>query len=105
MIIKENLETIEVSDIGEDVSWSEGLHISFIQWVPGGADDVIQIQNGDSVDDPVCYYNWASGPNVDLPRYFYGALVRVFIDYSMCSLSAGHKLIIQTMPKGGSFIR
>ena len=105
MNIKTNLETIEVTDIDEDLNWTDGVHINFIQWVPGGADDVLIIKNGAEIDDPVCYYNWAKGRNSDLPRYFYGAKIRVFIDYSECTFSAGHKLIIQTMPIGGSFIR
>ena len=104
-MINTNAETIEVTDIDEDVEWTDGIHINFIQWVPGSQDDVLIIKNGSAVDDPVIYYNWASGPNVDLPRYFYGAKVKVFIDYSECTFSPGHKLIIQTMPMGGSFIR
>ena len=105
MKINTNLETIEVTDIDENVEWTDGIHINFIQWVPGGQDDVMIIHNGNQPDDPVCFYNWASSPNIDLPRYFYGAKVKVYIKYSECILTAGHKLIIQTMPIGGSFIR
>jgi len=114
MIIHQKFETIEITDIEEDVKWSDvttdpqfsgGWHINFIQWVPGTADDVLMIQNGSGLSDPLIYYSWAQGANVDLPRYFYGAKVQFFIDYSQCTLSTGHKVLVQLMPIGGSFIR
>ena len=114
MIIKRNLDTIEVSGINEDVIWNQiglgddyegGWHLNFIQWVPGTADDVLIVRNGKDSSDPAVYYNWARSRNVDLPRYFYGARVQFFIDYSECTFSAGHKVIIQLMPIGGSFTR
>ena len=114
MRILKKAETIEISDIDSDVKWSEvtpddqysgGWHINFIQWVPGTADDVLIIQNGSGLDDPVIYYNWATSRNADLPRYFYGAKVKFFIDYSKCTFSSGLKVIVQLMPIGGSFIR
>ena len=104
MITKQNLETIEISDIDEDINL-DAININFIQWVPGSADDVLIIKNGFWENDPVIYYNWASGRNSDLPRYFYGARVELSIDYSACTLSAGHKLIIQKMPIGSGFMK
>ena len=114
MKVKRNLDTIEISDINEDVVWNRlglapdyegGWHINFIQWVPGTADDLLVIRNGNGVDDPTVYHNWAQGANVDLPRYFYGARVKFFIDYSECVFSSGHKVIVQFMPIGGRFMR
>ena len=114
MRIHKNLDTIEISDIDEDVIWNKlglgpdyegGWHVNFIQWVPGSADDVLIIKNGNESANPVIYYNWASGRNSDLPRYFYGVRVQFFIDYSACTLSAGHKLIVQLMPIGSGFMK
>jgi len=111
MIIHRNYETIEISDIDEDVLWSvvepdsNGIYVNFIQWVPGAADDVLIARNGNQADSPVVYYNKAASVTSDLPRYFYGALVQLFVDYSECTLSAGGRLIIQKMPVGGSFIK
>lgn len=114
MIIRQKFETVEITDIEENVKWSDvttepqysgGWHINFIQWVPGTADDVLMIQNGSGLSDPLIYYNWGKSRSSDLPRYFYGARVQFFIDYDLCTFSTGHKVIIQLMPIGGSFIR
>ena len=90
MRIRRKFETIEISDIDQDVIWRDvtpedqydgGWHINFIQWVTPGANDVMYIQNGSGLNDPVIYYNRIASQNADLPRYFYGARVQFFIDY------------------------
>ena len=103
MEILRRSETIDISDIDSDVEWSDVTPEG--QYSGGWHINVLIIQNGIGLDDPVIYYNWASSRNADLPRYFYGAKVKFFIDYSKCTFSSGHKVIVQLMPIGGSFIR
>ena len=84
---------IDLSSIDEDYDFGEYRKLTSIQFVPGAADDVLVVKDVDA-DGPRVLEIKADTDSDETIKYFYGDPVHTFIDYSACTLSAGHCVII-----------
>lgn len=90
---------IDLSSIDEDYDLGEYRKLTSIQFVPGAADDVLVVKDVDE-NGPWVMEVKADGDNDETIKYFNGDQVHVYIDYSECTLSSGHAVII--MAQAGS---
>ena len=83
-----------------DVDWDQGqiYPLQSIQFVPGAAADVLVVKEG-SASGPILAYFKAAATALDgsvLVKYFlHGQNHRPYIDFSECTLSSGHMVIIE----------
>ena len=78
-----------------DADWNEGTErkLHSIQFVPGAADDVLSLKFGTAAG-PEIFPVPAATSTEPYIKYFGGVKAQVFIDYSGCTLSSGHQVII-----------
>jgi hypothetical protein len=93
---------IEITSIAADwdydtirpAGWPSKPRLLSINFVPGAADDTILIRVNDTTG-PQCFYARCENVYDQRIEYYHGSRFRPFIDFSECTLSAGHKLIIK----------
>lgn len=83
---------IEVNSIDSDYDLGEYKPIHSISFVPGAAADECVIKHG-ADDEAICAYLMVSSKD-EATRYFNGAQLHLYLDYSESTLSAGARLII-----------
>ena len=74
----------------------EGPIIDLILFAPGAANDRLVIKNGDA-SGPVVFKATATTTD-ERVVYYHGKRMRPFIDYSECTLSTGHQVVISLWP-------
>ncbi|MCW7076379.1 MAG: hypothetical protein OCU18_03695 [Candidatus Syntrophoarchaeum sp.] len=95
--------TIEVNSIAADWDWAavmtshpEAVRLASITFIPGAANDKLVVKE-DSDAGPVIFRALCTDTDEKI-KYFYGAKRSVYVDFSECVLSAGHKMIIDLWP-------
>jgi len=88
---------IEVSAMDSDYDFGEFSRISSIQFNPGAAGDTLVVKNG-SATGPKMFYAVCTGTDDQRIIYYFGTRCRPYIDYSECTLSVGHSVIINLWP-------
>jgi hypothetical protein len=83
---------IEVSQMDSDYDVGAPVPVHSIKLIPGAADDIVVIKSFSVTGVEGCKLHSSDGE----PRYelFNGIYWRPVIDYSECTLSAGHRIII-----------
>lgn len=81
---------------GDDNAHPEGKKVTRLEFVAGANDDIIVIKQGDENGSII---TTLSSPDVEIVdrAYFYGGqYMRPFIDFDLCTLGGGHRLIVET---------
>lgn len=83
-----------------DLFGKPGIAISSIRFRPGGSADRLVVKEDSATGVTICEMRYGSGgvgvfPNEDLIEYFHGARHRPYIDFSDCTLTSGHKVLIK----------
>lgn len=79
-------------------SFTSGINLASIQFKPGAADDELIIRNGAIDGAPMIA--WKCADEYDYKVFYcHGVKYKPFIDYSECTLSAGHQIIITQWSK------
>ncbi|MBS3809771.1 MAG: hypothetical protein KGY38_06435 [Desulfobacterales bacterium] len=79
---------------GMDSDWvGRNGPLQSIQFNPGATSDVLVVKNG-STAGPMLFSTTADSGSDETIKYFYGVRVAPVIDYSECTLSAGHEVIV-----------
>ena len=74
-------------------SYLAGMNVGSIQFKPGATDDVLIIRNGSLTGPPIV--SWKAVDAYDYKVFYcHGTKLKPFIDYSECTLSSGHAVII-----------
>jgi len=93
---------IELTAIDADWSWDDlfsgsydnGIKVGSIQFNPGEASDRMVIKEGSdagpAIFDALC-------PDTEEKNLYIGTICRPVVDFSACTLSAGHKVIIRLL--------
>lgn len=95
--------TIEITDLTSDwdygtdkpASWPDYPRISSIEFHPGAANDLCIVRNHKEAGVRRFSSNYADSQSDSRIKYFHGARIDPFIDYSECVVSSGHVLIIE----------
>lgn len=87
-------KVLELTTIDEDWTASESMDIFSIQFVPGASNDILVIKDSTDAGATIAYMSSSDGD----PRiiYFYHTMTPM-IDFSECTLSSGHSVIIRTI--------
>lgn len=85
---------------GDNTDWSDGPRTNYIQFNPGAADDKLVIKQRTAAG-AVIFEASSTDANDQQRAYYYGKRQLPYIDYSECTLSAGHKVIIGLGTGGG----
>ena len=90
-----------VSAIDADWTWTDdfeqhvfarGMPLWAVVFKPGAADDVLSLKNGDAAANKI--FPASALTTVDpLIQYYGGNILKPFIDFSECTLSANHEVI------------
>lgn len=75
-------------------NWPDHPRIASIQFDPGAADDVLLIKE-QSDGGPQRFFSRCENTYDQRIKYFHGARVMPYIDFSECTLSANHKVTIE----------
>lgn len=95
---KRSRNQIEISAIDADWTASSYLYVNSISFEPGAAGDYLTIK--ESVDSgPDIVPKMYSVDGSSLVHLFRETRMKPMIDYSECTLSAGHKVIITLSDK------
>ena len=92
---------VNISAIAADVSMQDifqtanDVKVKRMEFIVGSANDVIVIKNGSDSSAEICRLGSASAAEADRIYFQGGQLMKPFIDFSACTLNAGHKLIIE----------
>jgi len=105
LVVLKTENFIEITGIAADIGVKEILgaddahkwtKIRSITFIAGANDDKCVIKNGDENSATITVL---STPDVELPaiRYFdnSGQFIKPFVDFSLCTLNVGHKLLIE----------
>jgi hypothetical protein len=77
-----------------DSDWTgEQEKLQSIQFNPGNTSDVLVVKNG-SASGPPLFKTTADSASDEVIKYFHGVAVKPVIDYSACTLSNGHEVIV-----------
>ena len=98
--------TINLTAIDADWTWTDsfpdkgvgGLFVNFIEFVPGALNDIMVIKEGDA-SGPVCFYANCAASAEPRILQFHGVPMKLFLDFSDCTLNAGHRVIIQLIKR------
>jgi hypothetical protein len=83
---------VEISAMDSD--WTgEQRSLQSIQFNPGDTNDILVVKQGDA-SGPVIFQTKADSASDEVIKYFHKIGLQPFIDYSACTLSAGHKVIV-----------
>ncbi len=86
----------EVSAMDSDYDAGEDFPIMSIKLLPGQANDILIVKNGSATGPKVCKLESTDGePRIE---YFFGSYFQPYIDYSDCTLSANHGVVIGIDP-------
>lgn len=93
---------LEITGIADDweyrndkpSSWPDHPRINSIQFDPGAADDVLVV-NEQKAGGPQRFFAKCQDTYDQRCKYYHGARMLPFIDFSACTLSAGHKVTIE----------
>uniref|UniRef100_A0A6M3IPF9 Uncharacterized protein n=1 Tax=viral metagenome TaxID=1070528 RepID=A0A6M3IPF9_9ZZZZ len=75
--------------------WSDLPRIASIQFDPGAAADKLVVKDGSDTGAVRCSFGPVDGAGDQRIKYFFGARFSPYIDFSDCTLSAGHRVIIE----------
>ena len=82
-------------------SYASGVNLMSIQFQPGAADDILIVRNASLTGAPIVA--WKCADEYDYKVYYcHGTKYKPYIDFSECTLTAGHQVIITqwTKPDG-----
>lgn len=84
-----------VTNISEmDSDWTgEYASLQSIQFNPGATSDVLVVKHKDA-SGPIIFKTTADSASDEVIKYFHEVGLQPFIDYSACTLSAGHFVIV-----------
>lgn len=95
--------TIEVNAIAADWDWGvsgnvkdKKVKLSSITFVPGANNDKLVLKDGSDAG-PVMMHALCLDLDEKI-KYFHGSRKRPVVDFNLCVLSAGHKMIIDLWP-------
>jgi hypothetical protein len=92
---------INVTSIAADVTHEEifaksyEVKVKSFEFVVGSANDKISIKNGSDASAVIAKIGSAAAPEPAFKYFGDGQYMKVFIDFSECTLGAGHLLIIE----------
>ena len=94
---------LELTEVAADWSykaskpsnWPELPRISSVQFDPGATDDKLIVKDDGDTGPRRCVLGPADNPNDQRIKYFFGARFVPSIDFSECTLSAGHRIVIE----------
>jgi len=92
--------TLNLTAIDADWLWSTtfpndaAIRIQSIEFIGGAANDVMVIKEG-SDSGAVMFSRKVPDTDYRQIKYFWGQLLRPVVDYSDCTLNAGHRVIIE----------
>jgi len=75
--------------------WPNLPRIASIQFDPGAAADVLIVKDGSDAGPVRCSLGPVDGQGDQRIKYFFGARFIPYIDFSDCTLSANHRVIIE----------
>ncbi len=83
---------VEITAMDSDYDYGTDLKIQAIKLYPGAADDELVVFDQSTSGVEMCRLKSSDGePRVE---YFHGNIWHPYIDYSACTLSANHKVVI-----------
>ena len=83
-------------EVSKPLNWHNRPRLLSIEFHPGSASDRMVIKES-RADGPVRFDNGEVDSASDSRiKYFHGVRATPYIDYSECTLSAGHRVIIET---------
>jgi len=86
----------EITAMDSDYDATEDIPIVSIKLFPGAANDILIVKNGSDTGPTICKLESTDGePRVE---YFFGSYWQPYIDFSECTLSAGHSVVIGIDP-------
>lgn len=92
---------VNITSVSADLSHenifakSEEVKIKSIEFIPGAANDIISIKNGSDSSASICKLGSGVAAESAVKYFGKGQYMRVLIDFSECTLTAGHKLILE----------
>jgi hypothetical protein len=94
--------TLQITEISADWdyktnkpdSWPERPRLTSIRFNPGAADDELYIAEQND-GGPEVFYSKCQSVYDQRVEYYHGQRVVPYIDFSLCSFSAGHKVVIK----------
>lgn len=90
---------IEITGIDADWIWtttypaSKGIKVVSIEFWGGAANDVLVIKEN-SAAGAILFKRKTPDTDYSSIKYFFGSTIHPVIDYSDCTLSSGHKVVI-----------
>ena len=81
---------------GKPSHWAERPRLLSIEFHPGSASDRMVIKESEEGGPQRFDSGEVDSSSDSRIKYFHGVRVRPFIDFSECTLSAGHRVIIET---------
>lgn len=83
---------VEISAMDEDYNYGSDLRVQSIKFYPGAADDELVVFDKSTSGVEMCRLVSSDGePRIE---YFHGNIWHPYIDYSACTLSSNHKVVI-----------
>jgi len=94
--------TLEITSIAADwdyksskpTGWPEFPRLVSIQFNPGAGADKLTVKEEDDIG-PMIFYSECESVKDQRVKYFHGVRKIPYIDYSDCTLSSGHSVIIE----------
>jgi len=97
MATNDNGNHIEITSLVADYDHGSVERIASIIFIPGATDDVLVVKDGSDTGPTVMYVKCADTYDQRV-KYFYGQALQPYIDFSECTLSTGHKILIARWP-------
>jgi hypothetical protein len=93
---------LEITSIAADwdykasrpTNWPEKPRLTSIKFNPGAADDKLTIKEQND-GGPECFFCLCQNTYDQRIEYYHGQRIIPYIDFSACTLSAGHSVIIK----------
>ena len=90
-------DTIMLTAIDADWTASDYYNVYSITFIPGAANDVMVVK--EATDAGVIIFYALSADADHRTIYYNGARFKPMVDFSDCTLNAGHEVIINLMPR------
>ena len=90
--VNEHGRVVEITAMDSDWTGRQEK-LQSIQFNPGATNDILVVKNG-SDSGPIMFKTTADSDSDEVIKYYHGVAVRPVIDYSACTLSQGHEIIV-----------
>lgn len=97
MATTDNGRNIEITSLSSNFDHGKVERFASISFSPGAANDELVVRDG-SASGPTIFHVICSAATDQRVKYLHGQACQPYINFSECTLSAGHKILLSRWP-------